>query len=141
MTTPAGRIGGQVQGRERTSEPTLTLLMGADGAGKTSWRRGRQAPVPDWFFDPEWVADGVGDWNTDDARRRADELIANQIDLAMARRDDFGIETTYADERSRALVERASRPATASVGTSSAPRRRRSTSSGYTAEWRPTNTR
>ncbi len=107
MTTPLTQIGDRGQRRERFSKPALTLLMGADGAGKTSWRRRRREQLPDWFLDPEWVADGVGDWNTDDARRRADELIADQIDKAIARRDDFGIETTYTDEPSRALVERA----------------------------------
>ena len=46
-------------------------------------------------------------WNTDHARRRADALIADEIDKAITKRDDFGIETTYTDEPSRALVERA----------------------------------
>ena len=107
MTEPPEQIRSLADGREGTSKPALTLLMGADGAGKTSWRDRREVPLPSWFFDPERVAAGVGDWNTEEAQTRGEELIAHQIDLAMARRDDFGIETTYADERSWGLVERA----------------------------------
>ena len=104
MTESPEQIGNLADG---TSKPVLTLLMGADGAGKTSWRDRGKVPLPSWFFDPERVAAGVGDWNTVEAQRRGEELIDHQVDVAIARGDDFGIETTYADERSQELVERA----------------------------------
>ncbi|MCY3818920.1 MAG: hypothetical protein OXH52_06085 [Gammaproteobacteria bacterium] len=52
MSPPAGQIGRHAQGRDRSTEPELTLL-GADGAGKSSWRRLRREPLPDRLFDPE----------------------------------------------------------------------------------------
>ena len=43
--------------------PVFTILMGCNGAGKTSWKRRHHDQLPDHHFDLDAVAGGVGDWN------------------------------------------------------------------------------
>ncbi len=88
------------------NRPVFTVVMGCDGAGKSAWRRANQDRLPQRYFDKDSIADGIGGWDTADARERTDAYVDAEIDKAMAERRDFGIETTYSGRPGRGLVER-----------------------------------
>lgn len=87
--------------------PELTILIGANGAGKTIWARGHRDRLPGRFYNPDSVADGIGDWNDRRTQREAGEFVARRIRTHLANRESFGLETTYAGRGRPQLVRRA----------------------------------
>ena len=89
------------------NRPVFTIVMGCNGAGKSAWRRANQDRLPERYFDKDSIADGIGGWDTADARERTDAYVSAEIDKALEERRNFGIESTYSGRPGRALVERA----------------------------------
>ncbi len=85
--------------------PTFTVIMGCNGAGKTTWKRANYDRLPPRHYDLDAVAGGIGDWNNPQTQRRALEIAHAEIDLAIAARQDFGTETTYAGRRGPGMVQ------------------------------------
>ena len=76
--------------------PTFTVIMGCNGAGKTTWKRANYDRLPPRHYDLDAVAGGIGDWNNRKVQRRALEIAHAVIDRAVAAGQDFGTEITYA---------------------------------------------
>ena len=89
------------------NRPVFTIVMGCNGAGKSAWKRANQERLPERYFDKDSIADGIGGWETADARERTDAYVKAEIDKALEDRRNFGIESTYSGRPGRALVERA----------------------------------
>ena len=89
------------------NRPVFTIVMGCNGAGKSAWKRANQERLPERYFDKDSIADGIGGWDTADARERTDVYVNAEIDKALGERRNFGIESTYSGRPGRALVERA----------------------------------
>ena len=89
------------------NRPVFTIVMGCNGAGKSAWKRANQDRLPERYFDKDSIADGIGGWDTADARERTDAYVNAEIDKALDERRNFGIESTYSGRPGRALVERA----------------------------------
>ena len=89
------------------NRPVFTIVMGCNGSGKSAWKRANQDRLPERYFDKDSIADGIGGWDTADARERTDAYVNAEIDKALEERRNFGIESTYSGRPGRALVERA----------------------------------
>ena len=85
--------------------PTFTVIMGCNGAGKTTWKRANYNRLPPRHYDLDAVAGGIGDWNDPQTQRRALEIAQAEIDQAIAAGQDFGTETTYAGRRGPGMVQ------------------------------------
>ena len=71
--------------------PTLALLMGCDGAGKTTWKRAaKDRRLPKHFYSPARFAGGIGDWNCPATRARARDEIAAFVAECLESRREFG---------------------------------------------------
>ena len=46
------------------NRPVFTVVLGCAGAGKTAWEPENWDRLPDWYFDHDSFAGGVGDWDT-----------------------------------------------------------------------------
>ena len=42
------------------SEPRLTVVIGANGAGKTTWARKHRETLPKPFYNADSIAEGLG---------------------------------------------------------------------------------
>ena len=84
---------------------TFTVVMGCNGAGKTTWKRANYDRLPARHYDLDAVAGGIGDWNNRETQRRALKIAQAEIDRAIAAGQNFGTETTYAGRRGPAMVQ------------------------------------
>ena len=91
------------------NRPVFTVVFGCAGAGKTAWKRDNWDRLPDWYFDHDSFAGGVGDWDTEAAKAMACRYIDEEIAQAIEARLDFGVESTCPEGPGRELVERAKR--------------------------------
>lgn len=91
------------------NRPVFTVVLGCGGAGKTAWKRDNWDRLPDWYFDHDSFAGGVGDWDTEAAKAMARRYIGEQIAKAIEAGLDFGVESTCPDGPGRELVERTKR--------------------------------
>ena len=87
--------------------PTLTVLMGANGAGKSTWRREYGESLPEHFYDADAIAQGLGGHDNPDHQRAARTIVDRFIDVRIARQEAFGLETTYSGRSRPGLVRRA----------------------------------
>ena len=89
--------------------PVFTIVMGCNGVGKSAWKRANYDLLPSRYFDLDSVAGGIGDWNSEDARRRTATITELEIQNAIAERVSYGIESTYSGRPGRERVEQAKR--------------------------------
>ena len=94
-------------GDQLDNRPVFTIVMGCDGAGKSAWKVKNRDRLPERYFDKDSIANGVGGWDTPNARQRTDEYVDAEIAKALAGRYNFGIESTYSRRPGPELVERA----------------------------------
>ena len=89
--------------------PKVTLVIGGNGAGKSTWcqRKRNRHRLPTDFYNPDAVAEGLGDANRRAKQRTAAELISRAIRGHLERGEDFGVETTFAGRTRPRLVEQA----------------------------------
>jgi len=112
-TPPARRPPGFPE-EPRTTEPNqergapkLIIVIGANGAGKTTWCRRHGDQLPEHFYNADAIADGLGDWNSPANQRAARKLVDDRIERHLARNENFGFESTYSGRSGPAIVERA----------------------------------
>ncbi len=86
--------------------PVFTIVMGCNGAGKSAWKRAHYDLLPERYYDQDSIAGGIGDWNSEEARRRTARYVAAEVDAAIEQRLSFGIESTYSGRPGREMVER-----------------------------------
>ena len=94
---------------ERDPTPELTIVIGANGAGKTTWTTKHRHLVPKPFLNPDAIADGLGDANDRTLQRRAGQITIKEIEKVRREHKAFGFESTYSGRSRPALVERVKR--------------------------------
>ena len=77
------------------SEPRLTVVIGASGAGKATWARKHRGTLPKPFYNPDSIAEGLGDANDSALQRAARKLVDEQIERDLGEGNTFGFESTY----------------------------------------------
>ena len=110
---PASRRNGAVsslaarRGRRETM-PKLTIVIGANGAGKSTWcDEHRTKRLPTDFYNADSIAQGLGSWNSPRKQRAARELVDRNIETHLTERSDFGFESTYSGSSRPGIVRRA----------------------------------
>ena len=92
------------------SEPELTVVIGANGAGETTWVREKRSALPKPFYNADSIAEGLGDANDATLQREARQLVDQCIRRDLEKRRTFGFESTYSG-RSRPDIVRAAKQA------------------------------
>ena len=87
--------------------PRLTIVIGGNGSGKTTWKDDNRSRLPKHYYDTDSVAKSFGDWNDEDYLHDAQKAVANRIEERLKNREDFGFESTYSGRRKPEIVERA----------------------------------
>lgn len=88
--------------------PKLTIVIGANGAGKSTWcdkHRSRRLPAD--FYNADSIAKGLGDWNSPAKQGAAREMVDAAIEQHLQKRSDFGFESTYSGRSRPDIVRRA----------------------------------
>ena len=89
------------------TRPKLTVVIGANGAGKTTWAREHRDTLPRPFYNADSIAEGLGDANDPALQRTARELVDQQIESDLADQSSFGFESTYSGRSRPEIVKRA----------------------------------
>ena len=91
------------------NEPKLPIIIGANGAGKTTWTRKHRDELPQRFYNADSIAEGLGSANDPALQREARRLVDEQIERDLAQRRDFGFESTYSGQSRPNIVRKAKR--------------------------------
>ena len=89
--------------------PKVTIVIGTNGAGKSTWCRTHERELPKNFYDADSIAKSLGDWNDPHDQIRAARRVNGAIRDHPARRETFGFESTYSGRSRPKMVERAAR--------------------------------
>ena len=90
------------------SMPSLTVVIGANGAGKSTWcDKHRRKRLPGHFYNADSIAKGLGDWNSPGKQETARKLVDAAIEEHLRKREDFGFESTYSGNSRPNIVRRA----------------------------------
>ena len=86
-----------------TGKPRLTIVAGAPGSGIETWVEAKRGgPLPRRFYDRDWLAHGIGDWDDSRIRAEATDMMNKLVNNDIRARRSFGFRTSYA---SRELAE------------------------------------
>ena len=85
--------------------PNLTIVIGGNGAGKTTWCREHPHELPETFYDPDAIAQDLGNWNDAGSQLEAGRIVNAAIRRHLEQGEDFGFESTYSG-RSRPRIVR-----------------------------------
>ena len=89
--------------------PELTVVIGANGAGKTTWCREHRDSLPKPFYNADSIAEGLGDANDAKLQREARQLVDQRIEHDLETGTSFGFESTYSGRSRPDIVRRAKR--------------------------------
>lgn len=89
--------------------PTLYIIAGCNGAGKTTASMTVLPDVLDCreFVNADEIAKGLSPFHPEEMAIKAGKLMLQRIDYLLSRHDTFAIETTLATKSYKHLVERA----------------------------------
>lgn len=87
--------------------PELLLVVGANGAGKSTYCRYFFERLPDPFFDADQIAQELGDYDNPALQRRAALIVARNVSNCLNEKRSFGLETTYSGNSPPRLVRKA----------------------------------
>ena len=90
-------------------EPRLTVVIGANGAGKTTWTRKHREMLPKPFYNADSIAEGLGDANDAVLQRAARKLVDERIERDLGEGNTFGFESTYSGRSRPDIVRTAKR--------------------------------
>lgn len=85
----------------------LKIVIGANGAGKSTWCSEHRNELPSHFYDADSIARGLGDWNNPERQKDARELVDKAIRNHLENNDDFGFESTYSGQSRPNIIRRA----------------------------------
>ena len=91
----------------RPNVPWMLAVIGANGAGKSTWCKHFSSVLPDPFFDADHIAQELGSYDNPGDQRRAREIVDCGIEDCLAARRPFGLETTYSGSSRPRLIEKA----------------------------------
>ena len=84
-----------MQKTSRGHRPRLTIVIGTNGAGKSTWCSKHEDELPAAFYDADSIANSLGDWNDPRDQIQAARHVNGAIRDHLARRESFGFESTY----------------------------------------------
>ena len=87
--------------------PGLVIVIGANGAGKTTWALANRGVLPKPFYNADSIADGLGDPNDPDLQREARKIVDDAIERDLQNGRTFGFESTYSGSSRPEMVQRA----------------------------------
>lgn len=87
--------------------PQLLIVIGANGAGKSTWARKERNRLPTRFYNADSIAEGLGDFNDRQLQAKAREIVDTAIEQDLAAGRSFGFESTYSGASRPAIVRRA----------------------------------
>ena len=88
-------------------QPRLTIVAGVPGSGIQPWlAANRERLLPKRFYDPDVIANGIGDWDNTETRQRATSIMNEMIAKDIRLRRCFGFKTSYANGTTTAVVRR-----------------------------------
>lgn len=87
--------------------PLMTIVIGANGAGKSTWCRANPTLLPSRFYDADSIAQGLGGYNDPERQREARALVDRCIYEHLGGHESFGFETTYSGASRPEIVGRA----------------------------------
>lgn len=90
------------------NRPRLVVVVGANGAGKTTWARRHRNRLPEDFYNADSIAEGLGDANSPGQQARARALVDREIAERLRHRESFGFESTYSGSSRPVIVRDAS---------------------------------
>ena len=87
--------------------PELAIVIGANGAGKSTWRQNNRESLPQHFYDADSIAEGLGSYDNPALQREARQLVDRRIAQHLERHESFGFESTYSGGSRPDIVRRA----------------------------------
>ena len=97
------------QGPRRNHRPRLTIVIGTNGAGKSTWCSKHENELPTAFYDADSIANSLGDWNDRHNQIQAARRVNRALRSHLAKKESFGFESTYSGRSRPRMVERAAR--------------------------------
>lgn len=89
------------------SHARLAVVIGANGAGKTTWVRRHRIRLPPAFYNADSIAEGLGDANSPEQQARARQLVDREIAERLRLGESFGFESTWSGASRPAIVREA----------------------------------
>lgn len=87
--------------------PELLVVIGANGAGKTTWTHKHRRRLPKPFYNADSIAEGLGDPNGAVLQAAARKIVDEAIEHDVRQRRSFGFERTYSGNSRPAIARRA----------------------------------
>lgn len=87
--------------------PKLKIVIGANGAGKSTWCKAHQSELPLHFYNADSIANGLGDWNSAKLQQKARRFVDQEIGDRLKNNEDFGFESTYSGKSRPNIIKRA----------------------------------
>ena len=84
----------------------LTIVIGANGAGKTTWARANRQLLPKPFYNADSIAEGLGDPDSAELQAQARRIVDQAIEQDLQELRTFGFESTYSGTSRPAIVQR-----------------------------------
>ena len=88
-------------------KPQLTVVVAANGSGKTTWAQQSRAFLPKPFYNADSIAEGLGDPNNTTLQEQARRIVDQAIEDDLVRQRSFGFESTYSGRSRPNIVIRA----------------------------------
>ncbi len=85
----------------------LTIVIGGNGAGKSTWCEAHRERLPGRFYDADSIARGLGDWNNPERQREARDLVDAKIRRHLENNESFGFESTYSGRSRPGIIKAA----------------------------------
>lgn len=85
----------------------LVVVIGANGAGKSTWCREHRDELPTRFYDADSIAEGLGSYNDPARQREARAIVDERIEQHFERSESFGFESTFSGSSRPRIVRRA----------------------------------
>ena len=90
------------------NRPKLVVIIGANGAGKTTWGGHHQDRLPLRFYNADIIAEGLGNANSAVLQERARDLVDMEIEQRLRLGEPFGFESAWSGRSRPAIVRDAS---------------------------------
>ena len=89
--------------------PELFIVIGANGAGKTTWADANRQDLPSHFYNADSIASGLGSADEAQHQLAARGIVDRAIAQHLLRQESFGFESTYSGRSRPGIVRQAKR--------------------------------